>query len=79
MPEIGNVKEFLPVSKLSKKSPNWGTKSAFLDLDSYVLASVSFCRGDPPIVPGNWRQLSPKAAAPSFSAGFLTSSSFVFV
>jgi len=79
MPEIGNAKEFLSVSKLSKKSPNWGTKLAFLDLDSYVLTSVSFCRGHPPIVPGNWRQLSPKAAAPSFSTGFLTSSSFVLV
>jgi pilus assembly protein CpaF len=35
-----------------------------------VLTSVGFCRGHPPIAPGNWRQLSPKAAAPFFSTAF---------
>ena len=35
-----------------------------------LLTSVGFCRGHPPIAPGNWRQLSPKAAAPFFSTAF---------
>jgi pilus assembly protein CpaF len=69
MPEIG-----FGLSKLKNvtlpKVPQMGNKFPQIAFRLCVLTSVGFCRGHPPIAPGNRRQLSPKAAAPFFSTAF---------